>query len=285
VQNIGPGWVTTVCWRDGGTDGSTTRWSRVIANGVQGWVNLSYIDSSHQASVPYCWDLKPNEALFPGEAVWSSGGRYELIMQGDGNLVEYGPSGARWASNTSGNNWAIMQGDGNLVVYRSGGGAMWSSGTAGFGGTYLAVQDDGNVVEYAPGYGAIWAASWHENAGARSGVNAAWQDPSQCTWYALEQWKNYTGEHNYPAFKYGANAGGWVQAINGWPAYRNPMTGSMVIWTGNPGHVGWVLAIYPDGRGGMNILVTERNYDLRGSTRTQWQHADPGLWYIPAPAL
>jgi hypothetical protein len=59
----------------------------------------------------------------------------------------------------------------------------------------------------------------------------------------------------------------------------------MVVWSGNPGHVGWVIAIAPDGGGGINILVTERNYDWRGSTRTIWKHADPGLWYIPAPAM
>jgi hypothetical protein len=63
------------------------------------------------------------------------------------------------------------------------------------------------------------------------------------------------------------------------------MTGAMVIWTGNPGHVGWVLRMNSDGRGGKNILITDRNHDLHGSIRTVWIHADPGLWYIPAPAL
>ena len=45
-------------------------------------------------------------------------------MQGDGNLVEYGPGGqVMWNAGTNGNPgaYAIMQGDGNLVVYSSAG--------------------------------------------------------------------------------------------------------------------------------------------------------------------
>ena len=41
-----------------------------------------------------------------------------LAMQTDGNLVLYGPSGSRWASNTwSPANKLVMQDDGNLVMY------------------------------------------------------------------------------------------------------------------------------------------------------------------------
>ena len=41
-------------------------------------------------------------------------------MQSDGNFVIYGPNGALWATNTSGNPGAylVVQGDGNLVVYK-----------------------------------------------------------------------------------------------------------------------------------------------------------------------
>ena len=50
-------------------------------------------------------------------------------MQGDGNLVEYGPGGqVMWNAGTWGNPApdAIMQGDGNLVVYSSAGKALWN---------------------------------------------------------------------------------------------------------------------------------------------------------------
>ena len=283
LMNLAPGtWVTTLCWRDGGWDASTNRWFRVQVGATVGWVNLSYVGT--QAAVSYCADLRPNESLFANQSVWSSNGRYVLVMQSDGNLVEYGPSGAMWASATQGANWAVMQGDGNLVVYRTSGGAVWNTGT-GFAGTSLAVQDDGNVVEYAPAYGAVWAASWHEGHGRRSGANAAAADPSQCTYYALEMWKAFTAQHNYPAFKYGANAGGWVQAIDGWAAAQIPMTQALVVWPGQPGHVAWVLGLAPNGRGGYSMYVTERNYDWHGSTRSIWMPVSSGLWFIPAPAL
>ncbi len=84
--------------------------------------------------------------------------RYLFIMQGDGNLVLYGPSGrALWNSRTdgSGADRAVMQGDGNLVVY-AGSRAVWNSRTDGRPNAFLAVQNDGNVVIYSNGK-AVWA--------------------------------------------------------------------------------------------------------------------------------
>ena len=73
--------------------------------------------------------LIPGQQLNPNDKLLSANGRYELIMQTDGNLVLYPqPSGsAVWASNT----WntpvthAIMQTDGNLVCYDPAGKAHW----------------------------------------------------------------------------------------------------------------------------------------------------------------
>jgi hypothetical protein len=53
-------------------------------------------------------------------SIRSQDGRFVLVLQGDGNLVLYGPQGQPlWASNTAGHSdvWdAVMQGDGNFVV-------------------------------------------------------------------------------------------------------------------------------------------------------------------------
>jgi hypothetical protein len=87
-----------------------------------------------------------------GYAVWANGktghpGAY-LIMQSDGNLVEY------YCSGTSSTD---MQTDGNLVTYCNGV-ATWSSGTSGHPyGVWLHLQTDGNVVLYSDYGGAIWA--------------------------------------------------------------------------------------------------------------------------------
>jgi hypothetical protein len=83
-------------------------------------------------------------------------------MQTDGNLVEYGPSGAIWSSNTlgsGGSNRLVMQTDGNLVMYTASGTVPFATGEVGSGSNdYLAMQNDGNVVQYGAG-GAVFATS------------------------------------------------------------------------------------------------------------------------------
>ena len=77
-----------------------------------------------------------------GQPVWASNtnsqgtGPYKLIMQGDGNLVEYDSTGhPYWASNTNGKGTglynAVMQDDCNFVVYDSTGKPYWASNTSG----------------------------------------------------------------------------------------------------------------------------------------------------------
>ena len=54
----------------------------------------------------------------------------------------------------------------------------------------------------------------------------------------------------------------------GYPTGQHPVAGAIVSWGGNAnapwGHVGYVVQAYSD----TDILLEERNYDLRGSTRT-----------------
>ena len=43
-------------------------------------------------------------SLQADQSIYSPSGQYQLIMQGDGNLVEYGPSGqVIWDAGTNGN--------------------------------------------------------------------------------------------------------------------------------------------------------------------------------------
>lgn len=93
------------------------------------------------------------------QALRSADGRYRFVMQRDGNLVLYGPSGrALWASNTRGrgSHHVRMQRDGNLVIYDAADRPLWQSDTDGHPNAYLVVQNDGNVVIYA-GARPIWA--------------------------------------------------------------------------------------------------------------------------------
>ncbi|WNG61465.1 hypothetical protein F0U59_47225 [Archangium gephyra] len=70
--------------------------------------------------------LKPNERLTSGRELRSSDGQHRLVMQNDGNLVVYGPSGARWTppGMPSTGERLILQ-EGNLVVYNASGTALW----------------------------------------------------------------------------------------------------------------------------------------------------------------
>ncbi len=107
--------------------------------------------------------LLPGEGLLAGGSISSADGRFKLTMQGDGNLVLYGPSHQPlWASNTSNHNniWdAILQTDGNLVVYDAHNHPLWATGTNGKPAAYFVVQNDGNAVLYDRGNHPLWASN------------------------------------------------------------------------------------------------------------------------------
>ncbi len=95
--------------------------------------------------------------LYPGQAVWSLDRRFALTYQTDGNLVLYGPAGARWSTQVfSSPGYAEMQVDGNFVVYASNGTAVWASGTSGARGATLVVHNDGQVDIRTPPGLVVW---------------------------------------------------------------------------------------------------------------------------------
>lgn len=279
-------WVPTSCWRDGGTLNGTVRWFRVTYAGRVGWISASQTNPKAQASVPYCSNLLPNEALFAGEAVWSAAGGYELIMQGDGNLVAYGPSGALWASATNSlGAWSIMQGDGNLVVYSAAGSPLWATGTN-FVGSTIAVQSDSNVVMYT-GSTALWASNWHRYSGQPT---RAWNAgvAGNCTWYAMDRIHQFWGRHIYPAIS--GDATNWDNSARqiGYLVQSTPATQAVVVFEGtlsNPaGHVAWVDAMQPRSDG-TYIHIQEMNYKILYDHNERWIKAVPGLSYIPSPSI
>jgi hypothetical protein len=68
--------------------------------------------------------------LTVGQSLVSGNGLYTAVMQTDGNLVVYGPSGAIWSTGTSGSGGSVLslQDDHNLVVWGNAT-PLWSSGT------------------------------------------------------------------------------------------------------------------------------------------------------------
>jgi hypothetical protein len=107
--------------------------------------------------------LKAGESLRVGQELRSANGMYQLILQGDGNLVLYEPGGPVWATDT----WTLpqllrptrldMQTDGNVVLYNDFNYVGWSPNIYGKGGDRLVVQDDRNVVVYTSSGAPVWA--------------------------------------------------------------------------------------------------------------------------------
>jgi RHS repeat-associated protein len=104
------------------------------------------------------WQLNNNQILSQGQSITSPDARFVLALQSDGNLVEYGPTGAIWSSNTSNGYQLIMQPDGNLVLYSSTGTPVWSSNSLGDPTAALRIQNDGNLVVYnSYGISVLWS--------------------------------------------------------------------------------------------------------------------------------
>ncbi len=105
--------------------------------------------------------LMAEQNLQKGEYLTSANGRYNAVMQSDGNFVVYqvSPSTSRaiWSTGSSG--WyARMQNDGNFVIYNQSGTWNWTSQTGGRPlnmANYLIINDDGSLEIYA-NYASVW---------------------------------------------------------------------------------------------------------------------------------
>lgn len=147
---------------DGGT------WNQLKARGIAGPYYLSATTLNQLPDQGGQWvaagsTWTGNRSLRRGMSVRSSDGRYLFAMQGDGNLVLYGPSGrAIWATSWITSAWrsqefVIFQSDGNLVTY-GGGRAIWATNTGAKGADRFVVQGDGNLVVYR-GSTPLWASN------------------------------------------------------------------------------------------------------------------------------
>lgn len=195
------------------------------------------------------------EELKPDQYLQSSDGHYKLVMQSDGNLVEYVGGRALWASETGGHpgSRVIMQSDGNLVVYDPAEKALWDSKTAGTDGGWLAVQPDANLVVYSAAGGAVWA------NGAYDALLLSEETlrPGQ---YLEASDRHHTlvmqGDGNLVL--YGDKGALWSSNTVGHPNARAVMQGDgnlvvygpdgQALWsTGTQGHDGARVAVQPDG--------------------------------------
>jgi hypothetical protein len=121
---------------------------------------LLWASNTNRPVVPEgCGTVFADQGLGPNDSIWSCDGRFQLIMQYDGNLVLYQQGNPIWATGTDGKSgysmW--MQNDGNFVLYATAG-PIFASNTVGRG-SYLAIQDDGNLVVYGSDGNPVWASN------------------------------------------------------------------------------------------------------------------------------
>jgi hypothetical protein len=150
--------------------------------------------------------LAAGGTLTVGQCLTSPDGQYELVMQSDGNLVEYLlPAGqAVWSSNTAlvdpsivgnphfsnySNPYVVMQTDGNFVMYMTletpsldplsppitSVVAVWTSSSQGTPDPSLSLQDDANIVIYGTNSAGAYPAWASNTVGVRGSTLAAGQ--------------------------------------------------------------------------------------------------------------
>lgn len=238
--------------------------------------------------------LSAGQFLYQGQYLASPG--YQLIMQGDGNLVAYQASGQPlWASQTNGHPGAyaaLQSSDGNLVVYSAAGNALWSASVPASPGDRVCMQGDGNVVVYSAGSAALWATMTNITADRGQTLSSNLYPPGQCTWEAEVEFSNWTGTYINTLGINGTNGNALNWAYNashrGWDVGSIPRIGSIAVFPPgadgalSDGHVAWVTQYYPSQNA---IRVTEMNVIGPGivdsrliqpvSSRVQYIYANP----------
>ena len=109
--------------------------------------------------------------LHPGDSLTSRNGQFQLIMQGDGNLVEYGIGRkVLWASSTTRapGSSAVVNPDGRITIVQNGKLiARW--GVAGRVGKQLQIGADGAITSLDTSGGIVWqAATFQDQVAAGS---------------------------------------------------------------------------------------------------------------------
>jgi surface antigen len=223
--------------------------------------------------------LSAGQFLYQGQYLAAPG--YQLIMQGDGNLVAYQSSGQPlWASQTNGHPGAyaaLQSSDGNLVVYSPAGNALWSASVPASPGDRLCMQGDGNVVVYSAGSAALWATMTNITAGRGQTLSSNLFPGGQCTWEAEVQFSLWTGTYINTLGINGTNGNALYWAYNaahrGWNVGSTPRIGSIAVFppgpdgAGSDGHVAWVTDYYPSQDA---IRVTEMNFNGQGTVDSRF---------------
>ncbi|HEX9066206.1 MAG TPA: CHAP domain-containing protein, partial [Streptosporangiaceae bacterium] len=252
----------------------------------------------------------PGDTLLPGASLTAPNGAYQLVMQPDGDLVEYRQGGtAVWSAHTAGTgNSAWLRADGDFVVSASQGGVLWQTGTGGrTGGFTLDLRANGTLALYSGALGRIWRHSltsglvlgaWPGSSGTKAAAaqyGYPYPDPPACTHggaCVADKWYFYRGQctswvayrlnqlNGFAFSNYYGGKGRWGNADNWGPQARSlgitvnstPALGS-IAWYSS-GHVAYVEAV----NSATSLVISEMNYDSDNGFRVQTITPDSGFW-------
>jgi hypothetical protein len=164
-----------------------------------------------RAAPPASGRMLPGDELSYGLSFTSPGGNATVAIQADQSVVLRSAAGLLWSAPNTQNRgtWhLVMQGDGNLVAYDRSWVALWSTGTGGNPGAWLALQDDCNLVVYRGPYpqtnGALWATMTSCTPAPISPVAGPFS--LQCSWAPFPTWDFC--QFNSPDHKVGGGVAG-----------------------------------------------------------------------------
>jgi hypothetical protein len=234
--------------------------------------------------------LLAGQRLSPADALVSDNGYYALVMQEDGNLVVYGPSGPIWATGTStgyrGGDAAIQY-DGNLVLSANGV-PIWHSQTRDWSGAHVIMQDDGNAVVYRPDGTPIWASMSSRgvplrktvlNTGERLSPGQYIVSPNQRFRMVMQ------GDGNVVV--YGPAGANWASghAVPGSSLVNRP-DGDIVVASSPSARANWHTGTsFPfAGGAGQLVMQDDGNLVLYRNGGASWASLVPGTWRLtPLP--
>ena len=216
--------------------------------------------------------LTSGQFLVPDERL--VGPSHLAAMQGDGNFVVYGPTGApRFSTGTSRvGSSAIMQGDGNFVVYGPDGAVLFNTQTHGNAGAQIIMQGDGNLVVYAANGSALWSTfTGRINAAPPTTPDTLGSDGTLSPGQRLVSGDNIAamqGDGNFVVYSSGRVV--FSTGTSGQPGARAVMQsdGNFVIYSaGNK-------PLFNTGTGGRGpsraVVQNDGNFVVYSSTRATW---------------
>jgi hypothetical protein len=233
--------------------------------------------------------LLAGQQLASGQYLESDSGDYAAVMQGDGNLVIYGPAGPVWASGTAIAGTVLsMQRDGNLVAYRPNGLPAWHSVTNDWSGALLLMQDDGNLVIYRANGTPLWASASDPGVKVPRTTLFTGQrlSPGQSL-VSSNGWYRLVMQTDGNLVVYGPRGAQWASghAVPN-SSLVNVRNGNVVVVNGPYSRASWQTASDWPYAGAEGRLVMQDDGNLvfyRNNGPGVWSNTNPRSWNIYSP--